>query len=371
MRIVHVEAGRHLYGGAVQVRYLIDGLARAGVDNVLVCARGSAIAAAPPAATVVALPMHGELDVAVPRRLVAELRRAAPDIVHVHSRRGADLYGGVAAARLGLPAVLTRRVDAAEPAWLARSKYRRYDAVVALSAAVQRQVAGAGAPMERIVRIPSAVEPASFAPTAEARARLESEFGLPADAAVVGVVAQLIPRKRHAWLFALLPALARAHPAVRVLCFGQGPLEAELRSELARSELASRVTLAGFRTDLPELLAGLDVLAHPADREGLGVALLEAAAAGVPVVACAVGGVPDVVEHEQTGLLAPADDPAAFSAALARLLSSASARARLGAAARDRVVERFSVDGLVAAHLALYERVLTRRAAASLAAAAP
>src|SRR5690606_13656421 len=106
------------------------------------------------------------------------------------------------------------------------------------------------------------------------------------------------------------------------------------------------------------------------DREGLGVALLEAAAAGVPVVACAAGGVPDVVEHEHTGLVAPVDDPGAFSAALARLLSSASERVRLGAGARSRVAERFSVDRLVAAHLALYERVLERRATVGRTAAA-
>jgi glycosyltransferase involved in cell wall biosynthesis len=370
MRIVHIEAGRHLYGGAVQVRYLLDGLACEGVDNVLVCARGSAIAAEPPAATVVTLAMHGELDVALPRRLATELRRLEPDIVHVHSRRGADLYGGVAAGRLGLPAVLTRRVDAAEPSWLVRSKYRRYDAVIALSAAIERQLEAAGVPAERVVRIPSAVDPARFAAATEARARLESEFGLPAGALMVGVVAQLIPRKRHAWLFSLLPTLARAHPALHVLCFGQGALEGELRADLARAGLGNRVTLAGFRADLPALLAGLDVLAHPADREGLGVALLEAGAAGVPVVACAAGGVSDVVEHECSGLLAPADDPAAFSAALARLLSSASDRARLGAAARSRVAERFTVDSLVAAHLALYGRVLERRAAAARAATA-
>lgn len=370
MRILHVESGRHLYGGAVQVRHVVDGLARAGVDNVLVCARGGALAAQALAATVVPLPMHGELDVSLPLRLAAEVRRFAPDLVHVHSRRGADLYGGVAAARSGVPAVLTRRVDAAEPAWLARGKYRRYDAVVALSAAIERQLRAAGAPAERIVRIPSAVEPARFASRAPARARLLEAFGLPAEALVVGVVAQLIPRKRHAWLFSLLPRLVSEYPALHVLCFGRGALEAELRAELARLGLASRVALAGFRADLPAMLGGLDVLAHPADREGLGVALLEAAAARVATVACAAGGIPDVVLHERTGLLAPIDDAAAFSAALARLLASAAERARLGEAARRHVEERHSVAALVAAHRKLYRQVLDDRDAGHRAAAA-
>lgn len=370
MRIVHVEAGRHLYGGAVQVRYLVDGLARAGVDNVLVCPRGSELAAAPPAATVVTLPMRGELDVTLPFRLARELRRVSPDLVHVHSRRGADVYGGRAAAVCGVPAVLTRRVDAAEPGWRARGKYRRYDAVVALSAAIERQLGGAGVSAARIVRIPSAVDAARFAPDRAARARLRAAFDLPAAALVVGVVAQFIARKRHAWLFALLPELVRAFPSLRVVCFGRGSLEGELRGELDRRGLTACVTLAGFRADLPALLPGLDVLAHPAEREGLGVALLEAAACGVPVVACAAGGVPDVVAHERTGLLAPVEDPAAFAAALARVLSSADERERLGVAARASVERRHSVEGLVAAHLNLYRRVLDERAAAREAAVA-
>jgi glycosyltransferase involved in cell wall biosynthesis len=150
---------------------------------------------------------------------------------------------------------------------------------------------------------------------------------------------------------------------VRVLCFGRGPLEPRLRAELAERGLTELVTLAGFRADLPELVPGLDVLVHPASREGLGVALLEAASAGVPVVACDVGGVPDVVDHGRTGLLVPADDAAALRAALARLLRDRAERARLGAAARGHVERRFDVASLVDAHLSLYRRVRSERAA--------
>jgi glycosyltransferase involved in cell wall biosynthesis len=363
MRIVHVEAGRHLYGGAVQVRYLVDGLARAGVDNVLICAAGSELAAEPSAATVVTLPMRGDLDIGLSLKLASTLRREVPDLVHVHSRRGADLYGGLAAGWCGVPAVLTRRVDTAERDWFARGKYRRYDAVVALSAAIERQVRAAGVAAPHVVRIPSAVDPVRFAPDPRARARLRAAFDLPDDALVVGVVAQLIPRKRHAWLFAVLPGLIREFAALRVVCFGRGSLETELISEMHRRGLANRVTFAGFRNDLPALLPGLDLLAHPAEREGLGVALLEASAAGVPVVACAAGGVPDVVANESTGLLVPIDDRAAFAAGLARLLRAPAERVRFGAAARASVEQRHSVAGLVTAHLALYRRVLDERAA--------
>lgn len=372
MRIVHVETGRHLYGGGRQVLDLVAGLAAAGVDNVLVCTRGSELEAAARGALdaargtrVVALPMRGEVDFAFPARLRRVLREAQPDLVHVHSRRGAD-HGGAAATWLErVPAVLTRRVDADEPASWARLKYRAYIKVIALSRAIEAQLATHGVARERIVRIPSAVDPARFRPDPAARARLAAALGLPPHVLAVGVVAQLIPRKGHRALLAELPELVRSHPSLRVLCFGRGPLEAELRAEIAALGLEGRVLLAGFHDDLPALLPGLDVLVHPAEREGLGLALLEAASSGVPVVACAAGGVPDVVDDGRTGLLVTVGDGPGLRGALHRLLGDAAERARLGAAARALVEQRFTLDRMVAAHRALYTAVLEQRTAAA------
>jgi glycosyltransferase involved in cell wall biosynthesis len=364
MRIAHIEAGRHLYGGAAQVRYLTEGLASRGVENFLLSPKGGELGAAVRAACVVELPMRGELDVLLLPRLVRELKRLQPDLVHVHSRRGADLYGGWAAVLAGIPAVITRRVDAAEPALLARLKYRPYRAVIALSQAIERQLRAAGVAAERLALISSAVDTQRYRPDDSARARLRSAFKFPAGAIVVGVVAQLIERKRHSWLFATLPQLVRDFPQLRVVCFGRGSLEQRLRRELAEVGLTDDVVLAGFRADLPELLPGLDLLVHPAEREGLGVALLEAASAGVPVVACDVGGVPDVVVDGETGVLVPRDDAAGLRRALAALLASRDQRRRLGAAARRHVERRFDLGRLVAEHLSLYTRVLGEPAGA-------
>jgi glycosyltransferase involved in cell wall biosynthesis len=295
---------------------------------------------------------------------VRALKALRPDLVHVHSRRGADLYGGMAAVLAGVPAVLTRRVDAVEPALLARLKYRPYRCVIALSRAIERQLRDVGVPAERLALIPSAVDTQRHRPDSAARARLRAALRLPADALVVGVVAQLIERKRHSWLFAQLPQLMRERPQLTVVCFGRGPLEQRLRAELAALDLAERVVLAGFRTDLPQLLPGVDVLAHPAEREGLGLALVEAASAGVPAVACAVGGVPDVVVDGETGMLVGRDDAAGFRAALASLLDSLAERQRFGAAARRHAERRFDTARLVTEHLSLYTRLLGERGGA-------
>jgi glycosyltransferase involved in cell wall biosynthesis len=358
MRVVHVESGRHLYGGAAQVRYLLAGLRAARVDNVLVCAAGGELAAAHgTAADVIELPMRGDLDLGLVRRLTPVLREITPDLVHVHSRRGADLYGGIAARLAGVPALCTRRVDAPEPAAWARLRYRPYARLVAVSRAIEAQLVRARVAPERIARIPSAVDSGLYKPDSAARDRLLAELDLPRDALVVGVVAQLIARKRHALLLAALPEVLRREPRVRVLCFGRGPLAAELRGQIVSLGLERHVLLAGFRTDLPALLPGLDVLVHPADHEGLGVAVLEASSCAVPVIAAAAGGVVDAVEHRRTGLLFPVNDGAALAAALLELLGDAATRRRLGQEGRANVVRRFGVDAMVGAYLSLYAAV--------------
>lgn len=356
MRVVHIEAGRHLYGGAVQVRYLVEGLARAGIDSRLVCAAGGALEHATRADTI-PLPMHGDLDVGLVARLRPLLKSLRPDVVHVHSRRGAELYGGRACAAERVPAVVTRRVDRCERKLWARLKYAPYERVIALSSAIANELTRCGIDHARVRMIPSAVDSELFRPDAGARVRLRAAFALPADALVVGVVAQLIPRKNHVLLLRELPPLAARYPSLRVLCFGRGPFEPRLRALITGLGLERIVRLAGFRDDLPKLLPGADVLVHPASREGLGVALLEALAAGVPVLACVAGGTVDVIENGVTGMLVPAGDGARLRAALDRLLADRTERVRLGAAGRAHARSRFSVERMIERHLALYADV--------------
>lgn len=361
VRIVHVETGRHLYGGARQVCYLVDGLSRRGVDNVLLCPKGSAIAREPLEADIVEMPMAGDLDVGLIRRLRDVFATRRPDLVHVHSRRGADLYAGIAAAAGGWPAVLTRRVERGEWAPWARFRYSRFRAVVAISRAIETElVDGVGLARDRVRRVASGVDTRTFAPDAAARARLVGEFGLRPDAVLVGVVAQLIPRKGHRMLLDAVAGLPRDGAAFQLLLFGRGPLARRLERDIAAAGLGAVVRLIGFRDDLPRLLPGLDLLAHPPRAEGLGVAVLEAMSAGVPVAASAVGGLTDVIDDGRIGLLLPPGDPAAWRDALARLITDPGARRRLGDAARRHVERQFAADRMVAGNIEVYHAVLGR-----------
>lgn len=358
LTILHVEAGRNLYGGALQVTYLLQGLAPYGLRNVLVCPPGAAIARhAQGIAEVYEVPLAGDADVGFISRLQRVIRNVKPDIVHLHSRRGADLWGGLAARRAGVPVVLSRRVDNPEPAWWARYKYRLYDRVITISQGIRAVLLHAGVDATRVVCVPSAVDTQRFQPQAD-HAWFAQEFGLTPGQPVVAMIAQLIPRKGHRYLLAALPQILQAVPQARFLIFGQGPLEDELRHAIAAAGLEEVVRWCGFREDLARILPCLNLVVHPAEMEGLGVSLLQAAACGIPIVASAVGGIPEVVRHEQNGLLVAAGDVPALAADIRHLLLHPDVAATFGKSGRALVEREFSLAAMVAGNLRVYQEIL-------------
>jgi glycosyltransferase involved in cell wall biosynthesis len=359
MHIVHLETGRHLYGGARQVLMLLEGLADAGVQSSLVCAADSAIATAANTSrvNVVPMPMKGDLDVLFPRRLNRWLNDVKPDLLHVHSRRGADLWGGLAARPTGLKTVLTRRVDNPEPPVLGLVKYGMYDRIIAISAAIQEQLVADGAAAVKLRVVRSAVAVADCQPTWERSQFLEA-FDCEPDALTVACVAQFIPRKGHTDLLKAWVSVVREHPRARLLLFGQGPLDDEVRAQIQATGLDSSVRVVGFRDDLRSFLGCADLLAHSARREGLGICLLEAQAAGVPVVANGVGGIPEVFGQGRGGMLIEPGRPDKFAAAVNRLLADADLRNLMGQQGAAYVAEHFSPQAMVSGNLSVYKEIL-------------
>jgi glycosyltransferase involved in cell wall biosynthesis len=362
VKVVHVELGRHLYGGARQVVYLLDGLGRWPGEHVLVCARGAAIAAAVtnPRVKVRALPFGGDLDALFAWRLRGLLSAERADLVHVHSRRG-DLAAILAGRMAGVGVVHSRRVDNPPNRADRLLKLPLCDRIVTISEGILDVLRRAGIPAGQLACVPSAVDVERHGRACD-RAWLAAELGVPADAPLVGMVAQLIPRKGHEVLLAALRELLPAHPALRVLLLGRGPLEAALKERTRAAGLGGAVCFAGFRADLPRILPCLDVLAHPAWMEGLGVSLLEAAACGVPIVASRAGGMPEAVEDGVTGFLIAPGDVDALADRLNRLLGEPELARRMGQAGRRRVEQRFAVPRMVEGNYRVYEAVLRERA---------
>ena len=355
MKVLHIETGRHLYGGALQVCYLMEGLAQRGVDNLLVCTQGSRIAQeAANYATVCELPMKGELDLLFPFRLFRIIRQHRPTVVHVHSRRGADLWAGIVARLSRVPSVLTRRVDNREWPPFARLKYGTYDRVVSISEGIRQVLVSEGVAPEQVTCIHSVVKLEHYQQPRD-REWFEAQFGVPAEAPVIGVIAQLIPRKGHRYLLEALPRLLKRFPALQVVFFGQGPLQGELEAHIVSHQLSAAVQLAGFRTDMHKVLPCLDLVVHPALMEGLGVSLLQAAAAGVPIVGARAGGIPEVVHDGLNGRLVEPGSVDQLFEAVSELLADPVLANKYGLAGRELVERDFSLDRMVQKYLCIYE----------------
>jgi len=359
MKILHVETGRHLYGGPQQVIYLISALAKRGHDSTLVCPPDSGIDAAARSAgiRVKNLFCAGDLDLPFAYRLTQYLQSSRPDLVHCHSRRGADVLGGLASSFAEVPAVVSRRVDNSEMRLLAALRYRPFRKIIAISEAIAAVLRDHDVDDARIEVIRSAVDTERFATSADCDA-VRAEFAIPTDACVIAAAGQLIPRKGHRYLLQAVAAIRHRYPKIRLIVFGEGYLNNQLRAQAASLGLGEIVQFAGFRDHLDDFTGCLDIFAHPALAEGLGVATLKAAAAGVPVVGFDAGGLPEAVIDGVTGTLVPPEDVEQLQVALATLVEDQDLRRRMGAAGRERMQKEFSIATMADRHVELYDSVL-------------
>lgn len=282
------------------------------------------------------------------QELIGYLREREVKLVCAHGYR-ADLVGLLAARRCGIPVVWFLRGWTGENAKirvyeaLDRTLLRCADRIVCLSQLQADRVAGLGVAREKIRIVPNAVEPPR-ATREQARRELCGRFGVAEGDLLVGVAGRLSPEKGAHDLIRAIQALAPLPAGVRFLLFGEGPLRASLEREIQQSGLAAQVILAGFHGDFPQLLPGLDLLVNPSHREEMPNVVLEAMAAGVPVLATEVGGVAEIAGPQQSVRLIPAGRPEQMAKALTQLLDDAAQREALGAAGERRIAEAYSLE---------------------------
>ena len=358
MKIVHVETGRHFYGGPQQVIWLMQGLSKRGVHSMLVCSSGTVIetVARKVGLPLVAISCRGDADLVFPLRLSSVLRQEKPDLVHCHSRRGGDLLAGWGALMSGMPAIISRRVDSFEAPLVAALRYRPFNKVVAISENIAAVLRKSRVSSQRLEVVRSAVDAGAIKLNAERRQL--KEFGIGDDNFSIVVVAQLIKRKGHRVLLNILPDLLALYPRLRIVFFGEGPEEGRLRQLTHKLDVEHVVHFAGYRSDLDDYLAAFDLFVHLAHREGLGVSILKASAAQLPVIAFDIDGCREAVSHLNTGILVPVGDETALCTAIGKLVEKPEFRVQLGLAGRLRMVEDFSVSTMVERYVDIYSEVL-------------
>jgi glycosyltransferase involved in cell wall biosynthesis len=306
-------------------------------------------------------------DRAAVRDLTAYLRRNEIDLVHAHMFR-AEVIGTRAAVSASTPVIMatvhSSRVRSPEDVAELAALTPHMDRLIVPSASIERKVRREGRGEARFSVIPNGVDLSRFAAEATP-CTLRNEAEIPGRALLIGVVARLEPEKGHQFLIEAMPAVLEAAPDAWLAIVGEGSLADQLRAQAAAlpAPARERVIFTGRREDVSAVTADLDIAVLPSLREAQGISILEAMARHKPVVASAVGGVPEVVTDEVDGILVPPADPGALASAIARLARDGELRRRLGEAGYRTVVERFSIDSMVRRIEQAYDEELTRSGA--------
>jgi glycosyltransferase involved in cell wall biosynthesis len=320
------------------------------------------------------LDRSGKSDPRTLPRLVRALRREGADAVLVSHHHRASLALGPVAARLaGVPVTLIAAHDMdlagaggrVLPRW-AVAGLRAASALVLLAPSqgeyLHREEGVGRRPWSRTreVVVPNGV-PFGPAPAKPARAAARARLDLPADAFVVGVVARLTAQKAHHVLLQAFADLRTTHPRARLVVVGSGPREQELRDLATGLGVADGVRFTGLRRDVADLRPAFDVACLSSVHEGVPVAVLEAMAAGTPVVATDCGALRDLVGDGEHGYLVPVGDAGALADRLRALADDPALRRRLGAAARGRVSDRFRLEHTARGYEALLQELVGKR----------
>ncbi len=310
--------------------------------------------------------VYGLRGWSVLRRVRARVRRGDYHIVQSQHEKS-DLINALLPRRAGLRTISNRRdmgfQKSARVSTLFRKLNGRFDRIVAPThSIVDHVVADENADRTRCRTIPNGVDTNLFRPAdAERRHALRAELGFADTDVLIGIVASFTPVKRHVDLLDAFAEVKRTHSTARLVLIGDGPLRDAVRSQIAQLGLGDNVTLLGPRSDVDRILPALDVFVLSSNTEGLSNAILEAQACGLPVVATAVGGNPDLVHAGKTGWLVPPESPAELAHALGEAIAQPQTVRAFGANARAHVLREHSVDAMALAYENLYRELADAR----------
>ncbi|OGQ81769.1 MAG: hypothetical protein A3F90_13515 [Deltaproteobacteria bacterium RIFCSPLOWO2_12_FULL_60_19] len=333
---------------------LLSHLSRWGHDNHLLCHPDSPLeeAARQIKARTSPIRIRNEIDLRAVVPLRRLLRGGRYDILHFHTKRAHALSLWLGRPPQGLRRVVTRRMDyPVRRNWYERSLYnRKVDGVIAISEKIAALLIEGGVQGEKIRVIYSGVDIASL----ENRPVPTERTSVP----VVGMVAALEERKGHRFLVEAAAELKREGQRLHYKVAGNGPEREKLRELAVALGLQEEIEFVGFVSDVAAFLASIDLFVLPSLFEGLGVAALEAMAAGKPVIATEVGGLSELVEDRRTGLVVPPGDAHALARAIGELVSQDDLMRELGENGRRRVAERFTMERMARQNEAYYYELL-------------
>jgi len=296
-----------------------------------------------------------------PLRFWQLLRRERPLVIH-NWLYHASLMGRILGRLAGIPVIVTalHSVHLGSPL---RERLHRWtgrldDRTIMICNFLRQLEAG---PPSRYVTIYNGVPTLQFPSPDTARSHLREALHIPSESIIALTTGRLHPDKGHADLIPAVARLITRNPHLHFVWAGDGEQRQYLEQQLRNQELTSHVHLLGSRADIPDLLAASDLFVMPSHWEGASLAILEAMSAGLPVIATAVGGTPELISDGETGLLVPPREPDVMAHTLLTLLEQPERAARLGQNGRQRVAERFTIAQMFAQNEALYKQLLQEK----------
>jgi glycosyltransferase involved in cell wall biosynthesis len=258
--------------------------------------------------------------------------------------------------------IISRRVDfPLKKNILSRKKCgKNIDAIIAISRGVKRVLIDSGIPSKLIEVIPSGID---FSPFDDVPIwnYLHREFNFAPDDYLVGIVAHLADHKGHKYLIKATQLLREQTDKIRVIVVGEGPLRLDLTKKAKELNVDDIVYFLGFREDVPQILSSLDLFVLSSYLEGMGSSLLDAMACSLPIVATQVGGIPEVVINDETGILVPPRNPSSLAKAILKLYHDKDLATRLGQRGNEVVRQKFSAEAMADKIIDVYERIALRK----------
>ncbi len=375
LRILHIHTLPVVSGSGINTFLTMEGSRRQGAQVALACAPGGRLEDLVRnrgmrfhAIRNFVSPVSPVRDLNALGQLVRLLRRERFDLVHTHNSKGGFL-GRLAARMAGVPLVVhtvhgfafhgqESRLRRQLFVWLERLAARWCHRMIAISQPMIDWAHCEGiADRQRIAKIYSGIELERFREAAEDPA-LKRQLGIRQGRVVIGMVSKLWKGKGHHVLIEAASRLESQGLPFQILIVGEGDLEADLKAMVKRRGLDERVCFTGFRSDIPQVTAQIDIGCLPSFYEGMGRVALESMAAGKPMVASAVGGLPELVQDGLTGFLVPVGDPIALADRLQSLISDPALRRKMGEEGARRADEQFSSQRMIDQIHQVYRQLL-------------
>ena len=362
MKVLHVSTATTWRGGEQQIAYLMEESARSGLDVGLFCAEGSAIEkyARQNGIKVMTFRKRMSFDPIAARYLRRVSSEQGYHLLHFHDSHAHSL-GVLSASLFGnpLPLIVSRRVDFPPGSGaLARWKYLHPSvrAYICVSEKISEVMRGGGMPAERLHVVHSGVDLSRFEGRGDER--LRKEYNVPEGVPLIANISAIAPHKDYRTFVETADRfLSNGGEGRFFIIGGDGGEEEEIKKLVEDKGLDESIIFTGFRTDIEQILPSLDLFLITSKTEGLGTTILDAFAAGVPVVATDGGGIPEIVRHRETGMLARVGDAGMLANHIGELLASPAERQRLRTNARE-LVHRFSKEKTAVDTIAIYRGVI-------------